>query len=88
VAAGAQVRMPLEDMFWGDRYGVLGRKKGAIVAFHYLLSRYRTWRKGYGLLKTDLDETAFALAVQSRGVATDKRRKLFFDVYTQEYEND
>jgi PhnB protein len=21
VAAGAQVRMPLEDMFWGDRYG-------------------------------------------------------------------
>ena len=23
VAAGAQVRMPLEDMFWGDRYGVL-----------------------------------------------------------------
>ena len=22
-AAGAQVRMPLEDMFWGDRYGVL-----------------------------------------------------------------
>jgi PhnB protein len=23
VAAGAQVRMPLADMFWGDRYGVL-----------------------------------------------------------------
>jgi PhnB protein len=23
VAAGAQVRMPLEDMFWGDRYGKL-----------------------------------------------------------------
>ncbi len=21
VAAGAQVRMPLQDMFWGDRYG-------------------------------------------------------------------
>jgi len=21
VAAGAQVRMPLDDMFWGDRYG-------------------------------------------------------------------
>ena len=23
VSAGAQVRMPLADMFWGDRYGVL-----------------------------------------------------------------
>lgn len=23
VAAGAQVKMPLSDMFWGDRYGVL-----------------------------------------------------------------
>jgi len=23
VAAGAQVKMPLADMFWGDRYGVL-----------------------------------------------------------------
>jgi uncharacterized glyoxalase superfamily protein PhnB len=23
LAAGAQVRMPLADMFWGDRYGVL-----------------------------------------------------------------
>jgi len=23
VAAGAQVRMPLADMFWGDRYGML-----------------------------------------------------------------
>jgi uncharacterized glyoxalase superfamily protein PhnB len=23
VAAGAKVRMPLADMFWGDRYGVL-----------------------------------------------------------------
>ena len=23
VAAGATVKMPLEDMFWGDRYGVL-----------------------------------------------------------------
>jgi len=23
VAAGAKVRMPLSDMFWGDRYGVL-----------------------------------------------------------------
>lgn len=23
VAAGAQVRMPLADMFWGDRYGLL-----------------------------------------------------------------
>jgi PhnB protein len=23
VAAGAEVRMPLADMFWGDRYGVL-----------------------------------------------------------------
>jgi uncharacterized glyoxalase superfamily protein PhnB len=23
VAAGAKVRMPLDDMFWGDRYGVL-----------------------------------------------------------------
>jgi PhnB protein len=23
VAAGAQVRMPVSDMFWGDRYGVL-----------------------------------------------------------------
>ena len=23
VAAGAQIRMPLADMFWGDRYGVL-----------------------------------------------------------------
>jgi PhnB protein len=23
VAAGAQVRMPLADMFWGDRYGVV-----------------------------------------------------------------
>jgi uncharacterized glyoxalase superfamily protein PhnB len=23
VAAGAQVRMPVADMFWGDRYGVL-----------------------------------------------------------------
>ena len=23
VAAGAEVKMPLEDMFWGDRYGVL-----------------------------------------------------------------
>jgi PhnB protein len=23
VAAGAQVRTPLADMFWGDRYGVL-----------------------------------------------------------------
>ena len=23
IAAGAKVRMPLEDMFWGDRYGVL-----------------------------------------------------------------
>jgi PhnB protein len=23
IAAGAQVRMPLADMFWGDRYGVL-----------------------------------------------------------------
>lgn len=23
VAAGATVRMPLEDMFWGDRYGVV-----------------------------------------------------------------
>lgn len=23
VAAGAEVRMPLQDMFWGDRYGVL-----------------------------------------------------------------
>ena len=23
VAAGAEVRMPLSDMFWGDRYGVL-----------------------------------------------------------------
>ena len=23
VAAGAEVKMPLDDMFWGDRYGVL-----------------------------------------------------------------
>jgi uncharacterized glyoxalase superfamily protein PhnB len=23
VAVGAQVKMPLSDMFWGDRYGVL-----------------------------------------------------------------
>jgi uncharacterized glyoxalase superfamily protein PhnB len=23
VAAGAKVMMPLQDMFWGDRYGVL-----------------------------------------------------------------
>ena len=23
VAAGAQVRMPLADMFWGDRYGLI-----------------------------------------------------------------
>jgi hypothetical protein len=23
VAAGAKVRMPLADMFWGDRYGVI-----------------------------------------------------------------
>lgn len=23
IAAGAQVRMPLGDMFWGDRYGIL-----------------------------------------------------------------
>ena len=23
VAAGAQVRMPVADMFWGDRYGIL-----------------------------------------------------------------
>lgn len=23
IAAGAKVKMPLEDMFWGDRYGVL-----------------------------------------------------------------
>lgn len=23
VAAGAKVRMPIGDMFWGDRYGVL-----------------------------------------------------------------
>ncbi|HLK92783.1 MAG TPA: VOC family protein [Polyangia bacterium] len=27
-AAGAQVVMPLDDMFWGDRYGVLGDKWG------------------------------------------------------------
>ena len=23
VAAGAKITMPLEDMFWGDRYGIL-----------------------------------------------------------------
>ena len=23
IAAGARVKMPLEDMFWGDRYGVI-----------------------------------------------------------------
>ena len=67
---------------------VVSRKKGAIVAFHYLLARYRTWRKGYGLLKTDFDETAFALAVQSHGIATNLQRKLFFDVCTQQYRDD
>jgi uncharacterized glyoxalase superfamily protein PhnB len=28
VAAGCSVRMPLEDMFWGDRYGVLADPYG------------------------------------------------------------
>ena len=28
VAAGCEVRMPLEDQFWGDRYGVVGDPYG------------------------------------------------------------
>ena len=36
VNAGAQVRMPLADMFWGDRYGVLADPFGHLwsVATH------------------------------------------------------
>nr|WP_295661405.1 VOC family protein [Polymorphobacter sp.] len=30
VAAGATVRMPLQDMFWGDRYGHLGDPFGFV----------------------------------------------------------
>ncbi len=30
VAAGATVRMPLQDMFWGDRYGHLGDPFGHV----------------------------------------------------------
>ena len=31
-AAGAKVRMPLEDMFWGDRYGQLEDPFGHVWA--------------------------------------------------------
>jgi uncharacterized glyoxalase superfamily protein PhnB len=36
VAAGAQVRMPVQDMFWGDRYGQLADPFGHVwsVATH------------------------------------------------------
>ena len=35
LGAGAQVRMPLADMFWGDRYGVVADPFG-----HFGLSRH------------------------------------------------
>lgn len=33
VEAGCEVRMPLEDMFWGDRYGLVSDPYGHLWAF-------------------------------------------------------
>ncbi len=39
VAAGATVRMPLQDMFWGDRYGHLGDPFGHVWSIAHPIAK-------------------------------------------------
>lgn len=39
VAAGATVRMPLQDMFWGDRYGHLGDPFGHVWSIAHPINK-------------------------------------------------
>jgi hypothetical protein len=48
-----------------------------------LFARYRKWRTGYGLLKTQLSQADFAQAIQAQGIRTDFDRELFLGIYTR-----
>jgi hypothetical protein len=58
----------------------------AFSAFHYLFARYRNWRTGYGLLRTQLSQADFARAIQAQGIRTDFDRELFLGIYTRREE--
>jgi len=53
VAAGAKVIMPLEDQFWGDRYGVVADPFG-----HH-------WSMGQPVREVSMDEIAAAMSGQA-----------------------
>ena len=59
---------------------------GALCAFHYLFERYRRWRVGLGLLKTELSTAEFATAIQAQGIHTDFDRELFLGIYPRREE--
>lgn len=49
VKAGAKVKMPVSDMFWGDRYGQLEDPFGHIWAIATHISDFTSEEKGMGL---------------------------------------
>jgi hypothetical protein len=58
----------------------------SLCAFHYLFARYRKWRAGYGLLRTQLSHADFAKAIRDQGIRTDFDRRLFLGIHTREEE--
>ena len=59
-------------------------QSGYLLAWHYLFMCYKSWRRSYGLLATELSEAEFATAVEACGVRTSFARRLFFDVTTRD----